>query len=286
MRIMKRFNRKALAVSAMLLMSSSVSFATTKDINISISDSIKTSKDGFDTPSTNPQFPEGDTGLMKFIARNLKYPIEAQNKGEQGRVVAQFVVDADGSITDISIVKSVSPTCDMEAIRVIAIMPNWNPGTVAGKPVRTRYTLPILFQLNGQAGKGVAAADKEGIIVQGSSENVEDVVEVAERAAEFPGGTSALIQYMSQNLKYPADAQKNGVSGRVLVQFIVNNDGSISDIKIVKSVSPSCDTEAVRVIARMPKWKPGIMKGEPVRTRFTMPINFSLPTKKAVGGGQ
>jgi protein TonB len=86
--------------------------------------------------------------LMKFLQRNVKYPKEAQEQGKQGRVVVQFVVNKDGSITDAKIVKSVDPQLDAEALRVVNAMPNWTPGKQRGKEVRTYFTIPVTFRLN------------------------------------------------------------------------------------------------------------------------------------------
>ena len=100
---------------------------------------------------------------------------------------------------------------------------------------------------------------------------------VVEKMPEFPGGRDSLISYLSENVKYPAIAQENGIQGRVTCQFIIETDGSITDVEVVRSGGdPSLDKEAVRVIKAMPNFIPGKRKGKPVRVRFTMPINFSL----------
>ena len=108
------------------------------------------------------------------------------------------------------------------------------------------------------------------------SQKNEEVFDVVEQMPEYPGGMQALFEFMSQNIKYPADAQKQKVEGRVLAKFIVETDGSISNIEVVKQAFPSLDAEAVRVIQAMPKWKPGRQKGQAVRVKFVLPINFSL----------
>lgn len=100
--------------------------------------------------------------------------------------------------------------------------------------------------------------------------------ENVEQNPEFPGGQEALMKYLSTNMKYPAKAQENGIEGRVLVKFVVNTDGTISDAAIQKSVDPDLDAEALRVVNAMPKWNPGKKDGEVVRTSFTMPIVFRL----------
>ena len=94
-----------------------------------------------------PQFPGGVQELMKYLGKNLKYPVAAQNAGKQGNVVCQFVVKSDGTIGDIKVVRSISPELDEEAIRVIKAMPAWTPGKKDGKAVNVRYTLPVAFRL-------------------------------------------------------------------------------------------------------------------------------------------
>jgi protein TonB len=93
---------------------------------------------------------------------------------------------------------------------------------------------------------------------------------------EFPGGTQALMKYLGESIKYPVIAQENGIQGRVICQFVVNKDGSIVDIEVVRSVDPSLDKEAVRVIKSMPKWTAGRQRGKPVRVKYTLPVNFRL----------
>ena len=100
--------------------------------------------------------------------------------------------------------------------------------------------------------------------------------EIVEQMPSFPGGMSALMSWLSQNIKYPVIAAENGVKGRVIVQFVVEKDGSITDVQVVKSVDPSLDKEAARVIKSMPHWIPGRQNGSPVRVRYTVPVTFKL----------
>ncbi len=97
-----------------------------------------------------------------------------------------------------------------------------------------------------------------------------------EKMPQYPGGDQMLFRYLSQNVRYPVEAQKYGIQGRVIVQFIVDRDGSIDDIEVVRSIDPSLDYEAKRVIKNMPLWEPGIQDGEKVRVKYTMPVNFRL----------
>ena len=108
-----------------------------------------------------------------------------------------------------------------------------------------------------------------------SSDNSK-VYDVVEEMPQYPGGPSALFEYLSQNIKYPSVAEENGVQGRVLVTFVVERDGTITDVRVVKSVDPSLDKEAQRVVNSMPRWIPGKQNGSPVRVKYTVPVTFKL----------
>ena len=125
---------------------------------------------------------------------------------------------------------------------------------------------------------------KEEVVIAPPVEEVKPVEEeeevvfvVVETMPEFPGGQAALFKYLSENVKYPVIAQENGIQGRVICQFVVNKDGSIVDVEVVRSGGDaSLDKEAVRVIKSMPKWKPGKQRGKAVRVKYTVPVNFKL----------
>ena len=102
------------------------------------------------------------------------------------------------------------------------------------------------------------------------------VFDVVEQMPSFPGGQSALMQYLQSNVKYPVVAQENGVQGRVVVSFVVERDGSITDVQVVRSVDPSLDSEAQRVVRSMPKWIPGKQNGQAVRVKYNVPVSFRL----------
>ena len=105
---------------------------------------------------------------------------------------------------------------------------------------------------------------------------------VVEKMPEFPGGQQALFNYLSKHVNYPKAAQEQAIEGRVICQFIVEKDGSINNVTVVHtSGNESLDKEAIRVIQSMPKWKPGLMQGKPVRVKYTIPINFRLVKDEA-----
>ena len=211
-----------------------------------------------------PEFPGGMGALMKLIGDSIRYPVEAQQKGIQGRVICNFVVMKDGSISDLQIVRGVDPLLDAEALRVLGLMPDWKPGTQRGQAVNVRFTLPVVFSLQGEKPEGQKTAVTDEVFV------------VVEDQPQFPGGNVAMMKFISDNIVYPKEAHANGIQGRVISSFVVMKDGSINDLQIVRGVDPLLDAEALRVLGLMPDWKPGKQRGETVNVRFTIPIVFNL----------
>ena len=114
---------------------------------------------------------------------------------------------------------------------------------------------------------------------EGTADAKDDrIYDVVEENAQFPGGDTECYKWLSQNIKYPADCMENGIQGRVIVSFVVNKDGSIVDVKVVRSPDPSLSKEAIRVVSSMPKWKPARQGNKVVRSRFTLPLMFRLNT--------
>lgn len=255
-----------------------------------------------------PEFPGGNPAFMKFLADGIKYPVKAQENGEQGRVVANFVVEKDGSISNIKVIKGVTAALDAEAVRLLNSMPRWEPGEHRNQPARVRFTLPVVFRLQGEnlapakspalpisadvheKGKMldeivVVAYGKHNTYIPPSpplpgrdnaESNGNELFDVVEVQPQYPGGNEAMKKFISENLQYPKIAQENGIQGRVITQFIIEKDGSLSDIQIVRGVDPSLDKEAVRLIGTMPAWVPGTQRGNKVRVRYTLPITFRL----------
>lgn len=111
----------------------------------------------------------------------------------------------------------------------------------------------------------------------------DSIFQIVEVMPEFPGGSDAMMKYLSENIKYPEEAKDKGISGRVFLSFVIEKDGAVSDVKVAKGIGKLCDDEAVRVVKAMPKWKPGLMKGKPVRVSYMLPIFFKLDGVKTTG---
>lgn len=115
-----------------------------------------------------------------------------------------------------------------------------------------------------------------GPVVTAEASDEGEVLQVVEQMPEFPGGMKALMKFLSENIRYPSVAQDNGIQGRVMLDFVVNKDGSIVDVHVLKGVDASLDNEAVRVVKSMPKWSPGRQRGKAVRVKYVLPVVFRL----------
>ncbi len=128
----------------------------------------------------------------------------------------------------------------------------------AGQASRLKFTAPVV---NDNAGKEVQE---------------KDVYKVVDKMPEYPGGNQAMSRFMAENIKYPQEAKTKGVTGVVFVAFIIEKDGSVSNVSVLRGVGAGCNEEAMRVVGKMPKWKPGENKGKPVRVEFNLPVKFKL----------
>lgn len=205
-----------------------------------------------------PEYPGGIEALMTYLSDNIKYPEKAKANDVEGRVFLNFVVTDRGEVKNVKVLRGIDDECDKEAVRVVSNMPNWTPGTQRGIPVNVSYNIPIRFT--------ISSDDKDG-----------EIYDFVEEMPKYPGGEKEMISYLANSIKYPAFAKKNGVSGRVFVSFIVEKDGSVDGVKILRGIGAGCDKEAMRVVKAMPNWIPGKNeKGEAVRVKFNIPINFAL----------
>ena len=211
-----------------------------------------------------PQFPGGEEALALFLADNLVYPAKAYSQQIKGKVVVSFNVDETGKLSDLKPEESSSPFFTEEALRVVSTMPAWKPAIKEGQPVTVRHAVSIPFSLKMPLQYAGVMNDT---IIDGNK---------IENPPQFPGGLEGMMYYLGRNMKYPRDAVKKGIEGRVILSFVVDTQGEISNIKILKPLFPSMDAEAQRVVSNMPPWKPGMLHGKPVKVRFTLPVLFSI----------
>ncbi len=124
--------------------------------------------------------------------------------------------------------------------------------------------------------EGEVLKAKEVIADEKPKEEETKVFDVVEQMPEFPGGQAALLKWIGDNIKYPTIAEENGIQGRVVCTFVVERDGSVTDVQVARSIDPSLDKEAIRVLKKMPRWNPGKQNGSAVRVKYTVPVTFKL----------
>lgn len=221
----------------------------------------------------NPGY--GDLNTFRaWVQKNIKYPAEAFKNGEQGRVVLSFVVEKDGSVSNIQILQTPGKAFSEETRRVVAASPKWKPGEQRGEKVRVRYTLPVDFRITATAQDTKTSENK------GSGEEPFLVVDTP---PQFNGGDiGEFRRWVQMNVKYPAEALGKNIYGKVLVTFVIEKDGSVGNAEIFKSPDKSLADEVLRVIGKSPKWTPGKQRGEAVRVKFGMPVDFAVQTSEGI----
>jgi len=234
-----------------------------------------------------PQFPGGEEVLTQYINRNVKYPVDAFQKGIQGKLIVRFTVNESGKIGNVEIIRALCPSIDAEGIRVIKSLPDFTPGEQNGKKVAVWYTMPIIFRLDD------------------GHDSHKGTYTVVEKMPQFPGGEEALLQYINRNVKYPIEAMKTGTQGKVIVRFIVSETGKVENATAVKSIIENVkkvgevvvvgygnqtdvktqaaetnmvllEKEANRIISSLPDFIPGEQNSKKVAVFYTLPITFRL----------
>ncbi|RKR85237.1 outer membrane transport energization protein TonB [Mucilaginibacter gracilis] len=237
----------------------------------------------FNAVEHQPQFPGGEEGFKNFLIANIRYPKAAKDAKVSGRVFVQFIIEKDGSLSGLKVLRDPGMGLGDEAVRVLQLSPKWAPGVQSGKTVRVQYTVPVNFALD----------DDKPIVVKESNPPVPQLANIqpndggppvynsVEILPLFPGGLRAFQNFLTTNIRYPAAAKVTGVQGRVFVQFIVEKDGSLSNMKVLRDPGSGLGDEAVRVLSLSPKWVAGTNKGQTVRTAYTVPVNFALTDNNA-----
>ncbi len=230
-------------------------------------------------PQKMPEYPGGVQALLKYVLNNVKYPEISARKGIQGKVYVRFIITKTGDVVQATIMRSLDPYCDAEALRVINGMSKWTPGKQIkeGKEeaVDVYYVMPITFKLTNEKTNVVNKniSNQKSTNKKNTSESTYTVVD---EMPQFPGGEAALLEHIFKNLKYPIQSQKNGVQGKVYVRITISENGDVEKAQIMRSLDTYCDKEALRVISSLPKWIPGKQNGVNVPVYYVIPIIFKL----------
>jgi protein TonB len=208
-------------------------------------------------------------------------------------VMVTFVVEKSGSIGEVEVKQPVAPLLDAEAIRVIKSAPRWTPAHQKGKVVRQRVTVPVSFVLAEGSGEvvevpaagatkpgqplppGAVAATPGTTSVVGTAPNGAAIIR-PEKSAQPVGGNAAFFSWIATNQKYPDLARKRHIQGKVPVEFTVQPDGSLTDVRVTQKHGSGLDEEAVRLIKAAPKWEPALYQGKPIKQKMALPVLFQL----------
>ncbi|OON68012.1 energy transducer TonB [Hymenobacter sp. CRA2] len=214
----------------------------------------------------------GAQAYADYLGDKLNYPTAALRAGVQGTVEITMVVEKTGATSNWQVTKSLSPECDAEALRLVKAGPRWKPAEHKGGVVRQRVTLPVTFQIPAGS-EGASAATQPGAAP--AADAGPQTVSPDEPARPV-GGTDAWFEWVQKEQKYPAQARQRKVEGKVLMEFFIEKDGSLSNIKPVKRLGSGLDEEAIRIVKASPKWEPAKYKGQPIRQKMVLPILFQL----------
>jgi TonB family protein len=242
-------------------------FSTSVTVKFELPDKV-TADDTFIVVEQMPDYPGGGTALLEFIRNNLRYPEAARAEKAEGRVIVRFVVNTKGKVEDAVVIKGVHPLLDAEALRVVGLLSGWLPGAQEGKPVNVWYMAPVAFSLTAEA-TGTSSPEP-----QGGAPFVQP-----EQMPQFPGGQQAMLMTIAERMQYPEEAKKQKIQGKVIIRFVVNKEGRVTDAVVLKGVDPLLDVEALRVVNALPDFKPGMQGGKPVDSYLMVPITFTLPDK-------
>lgn len=215
----------------------------------------------YNRADTLPRFEGGDLNVFrKWVAERVgaTWP---DGSPVEGRIVARFVIEKDGSMTgmDITLETGSERVLAERVVEVLAAAPRWSPALIGGEPVRMRASVAFRFG---------AAADSTGL-------SDDEVYSIAERMPQFAGGDlSVFRKWVQANLKYPAEAGSQQIQGRVLVSFVVERDGSVTHIQVGQTPHPILSDAVVEALSRAPKWTPGMQDGRIVRVKYVLPVDF------------
>jgi len=242
-----------------------------------------------------PAVPKGGPqGYADYLASHQKYPTAAMQAKQEGTVMVTFVVEKSGGIGEVEVKQPVAPLLDAEAMRVIKAAPKWTPAHHKGKVVRQRVTVPVSFVLAEGSGEvveipapggsakpgqplppGAVEAAPGTSSVIGTTASGASIIR-PEKGTQPVGGNAAFFAWVAANQKYPDLARKRKIQGKVLVEFMVQPDGSLTDVRVPKKHGSGLDEEAIRLIKAAPKWEPALYQGKPIKQKMVLPILFQL----------
>lgn len=211
-----------------------------------------------------PAFPGGEQAFAKFLTNHLLYPPLAWQQGIQGKVFAQFVVERNGSLTHIKILRDPGSGLGDEAVRVLKMSPHWKPGIQNGKPVRVLFVVPITFTIQIDTAALAKSIVKDGIYLLNVTQ-----------PPSFIGGIPALTDALNKNINYDKNVVNDTTPTRIYTEFIVEKDGALSNVNLLYNSDKTLGNEVAQALSKTIGWKPGI--SEHNNTQTTERVLYFLP---------
>lgn len=205
-------------------------------------------------------------GLDKFY-EYINKEFDYTKVTKAGKMLAAFTIDEEGAVVGIKIVEMLDVESATEMIRVLKKCPKWEPAMRGGKPISIEIKYPMVFTVKAKPLQTVIPSAN----TSSSDENKLFATEVVEKKPDFPGGLTEFYNYVGKNFKVP---EVKGLSGRIIVSFVVEKDGSITDIKVIKDIGYGTGNEAIRILKACPKWIPGEQFGKKVRVIYRLPLSI------------
>lgn len=267
-------------------------------------------KQTFKVIGEKPRFPGGEEALLKFIYTNIKYPAKARNNDIYGNLTVQFIVEKDGSISNLKIKNDLGGGLKEEVFRVMKLVQElptkWTPATYNGEIVRFTYDLAFAYHLLEEDGttlkKEVSEVKNQmqqivivgygdsNIIKEEELKKNDPVYKEVDEMPRFPGcetkeggkeaisecAQNEMLQFIYTNIQYPEEARKAGIEGTVVVKFVVDQTGKITKREIVRSLGGGTDEQVLAIVDKMPIWVPGKNNGKAVSVYYHLPVKFKL----------
>lgn len=237
-----------------------------------------------------PEFECNGMDLTSYIINNQNYPHDSILKVCSGEIRITCIINTHGQVEMVQLLSGIGELCDNRAIKMVKDMPTWRTGRLKRENVNVMLNLPIIFEPHDSIKAKYFVADllkhntsryqtdtDTSFSRNDTTKNAQDnIFTVVEGMPEFYGGDEARLNYLATNMHYPAEARENGIQGTVYITFVIETDGSITNIRLLNWIGGGLAEEALRVVKEMPKWKPAVQRGKAVRVQFNMPIKFTL----------
>ena len=244
-----------------------ITFFSIQFISAQESELISDIDDVYESDAFSPKFNGGGIGnFYDFINKEFNF----SSVKKHGKILVSFTIETSGELKDIRVIEFPNVEAAVEIIRVLNKSPNWQSATRNGKPFRTNIKLPLIFRdkINVQT---VSTPVKQNVDTNSQlikNTNIDKSTSVEKQPAK---GIEKFYQFISANFQTPL---VEGLKGNVIVSFVIDVDGSLTDIKVLKDIGYGTREEAIRVLKNCPKWTPGVQNGKPVKCAFTLPINI------------